>query len=294
MLCPDCGRNQRRRSGLVCAHCRYRFALDPKVAPFCADRRFLRGIAEAGADGTRAYTPSQLHAVIFRRRNRGFWRRIVLARGTSEVAATKGAVGTWRRAGRDPGPIVERPTLSRDGSPPIWPEPDLFDYGAEGILAVDDPMLVDLLVLNQVHSTAKVAILEGNSGYPQPTAARLASLVAARQDLPIFLLHCSAGGKQSELEREVRLLLGAAANPVIDLGLPVDVARRIPAMRWARHLPLVTADMLPHRWLTAGVAAAIAHRRSLVGLLEAPPDTTGAESDSSWWVLWGDSDDDFG
>ena len=294
MLCPDCGRNQRRRSGLVCAHCRYRFALDPKIAPFCADRRFLKGIEEASAGGTRAYTPAQLHAVIFRRRNRGFWRRVVLARGTSDADATKGAVETWRRARRDLGPIIERPTLDRDGSPPTWPEPDLFDYGAEGIVAVDDPLLVDLLVLNQVHTAAKVAILDGNSGYPRPTAARLAPLVAARQDLPIFLLHRSAGGSPSELERGVRGLLGAADNPVIDLGLPVDVAKRIPAMRWSRHLPLVSADMLPHRWLTAGVAAAVAHRRSLVGLLEAPPDTAGADSDGAWWILWGDGDNDFG
>jgi hypothetical protein len=293
--CPECSHNQRYKSGMVCGNCRYRFVLDPKRVPFLADRRFMKGIEDASAGGTRSYTPGQLHGVIFRRRNRGFWRRFSVARGSSEVEATRGALAAWRRAGRDPGPLVERPGLeSPSGSDPPWPEPDLFDYGAEGILAVDEPLLVDLLVRHRVHTVCKVVILEGQSGYPEPTAARLAPFVAARPDVPIFLLHDTSGDAAPRLEQAVRELLGTADNPVIDLGLPLDVSKRIPAMRWSRRLPVVRADMLPYRWLTDGVASAIAHRVSLVDLLRAPPESSSGDTDAQWWVVWDHVDFDFG
>jgi hypothetical protein len=81
---------------------------------------------------------------------------------------------------------------------------------------------------------------------------------------------------------------------VIDLGLPLDVSKRIPAMRWSRRLPVVRADMLPYRWLTDGVASAIAHRVSLVDLLRAPPESSSGDTDAQWWVVWDHVDFDFG
>jgi hypothetical protein len=276
---------------MVCGECGYRFVRSPKQAPFCSDHRFVRCIEEVSANKERAYTAHQLHGAIARRRNRGFWHRLVLARGSSDFEATARAIEQWRDRRRALGPILERPALTDAHSP--WPEPDLFDYGAEGVLAVDDHLLVDFLVRNQVHTATKVAIVDGRDGYPEPLVARLTPLVEARPDLPIFLLHDSSGGAAAALELSTREVLGAADQPVVDLGLPPDVAKRIPEMRWARRLPVVAADALPRRWLTNGIAAAVRNRMPLVALLEPRPDGTAGDT-APWWVLWSEGDDDFG
>src|SRR6188474_176244 len=101
MRCPQCSHNQRYASGMTCAKCSYNFLLDPKKAPFCADGRFAKGIETASDGGTRWYTSNQLHGAIFRRRNRGLFRRFFAARGSSAVVATAQAVALWQRSERE-------------------------------------------------------------------------------------------------------------------------------------------------------------------------------------------------
>jgi hypothetical protein len=290
VLCPQCANNQRYRLGTVCSRCRYEFALNPKQAPYCADRRFTKAIALASNGGVRSYTPAQLHGAIFRRRNRGPLRRFFVAAGSSNLGATLEAVRAWQYAGKDLGPILLRPRLTSSVRDEQWPEPDLFDYGAEGVLVVDDPILVDLLVLNHVHTTSKIAIVDGATGTPDRVVCALRPLVEARPDLPIFLLHGSRAGAGSDLERQAREMLAAADNPVTDIGLPVDASRRIVALRWARRMKNVPADLLTHQWLTDGVAAAVVNRASFVAMLDARK--RGAQNDD--WVPLGDPDGDFG
>jgi hypothetical protein len=294
MKCPTCGNNQRYRSGMVCGRCRYHFVLSPKQAPYCADRRFINAIDAASKSNTRDYTPLQLHATIFRRRNQGWWRRWFVASGTSDVDATLVAIDNWQRARREIGPVLDTPVLETTHTPE-WYEPDIFSYGAEGVLVVDDRLLVDLLVARRVHMLAKVAIVDGLNGYPSAVARQVTSTIAARPDLPIFLLHSSRVDQPRRLDDTVRRAFGAEENPIVDLGLPVDVARLIPSMRWTRRMNEVPVEFLPNRWITAGVSTAIARRSSLVDLIRPP-----AEDDSSrtgdvlvpWGAHGGDSDGD--
>ena len=158
------------------------------------------------------------------------------------------------------------------------------------MLVVDDPILVDLLVLNHVHTTSKIAIVDGGTGTPDRVVRALRPLVEARPDLPIFLLHGSHAGAGPELEVQARAVLGAEENPVIDIGLPVDAPKRITELRWARRMKTVPADLLTHRWLTDGVAAAVANRASFVAMLEA--EKRGARNDD--WIPLAVAGDDFG
>jgi hypothetical protein len=104
---------------MVCA-CGYHFVLSPKGAPYLADRGFARAIALVREAGSTAYTAEQLHATIFRRRNRHWWRRLVLAPGTNELAATRRALELWKAFGRHTGPLLEQPDLRLSGSA-VWP-----------------------------------------------------------------------------------------------------------------------------------------------------------------------------
>src|SRR5829696_5151785 len=283
---------------MICTSCRYHYRLDPKLPPYIADRRFAREVARVSDGATRPYTATQLHGSIFRRRNRPFWRRIAPAPGTADLEHTRRAVQTWRRAGGDLGPILHEPALADAGDASAWPEPDVFAYGAEGVLVVDQSLLVDLLVGYGVHTTSKLAIIDGPSGYPQRVVEHLRPLVAARPDLPIFVLHDSSSGRAEELAQWARHRLVTEQNPIIDIGLPEDAARRLPILRFARRIPVVPVDLLPHRWLTDGVAAAVVNRASFVELQGPKPadqdaDDDGSARDPVGWLLLGDGDFDF-
>jgi hypothetical protein len=271
-----------------CSGCGYHFVLSPKVAPFCADVRFGRAIELASQDGARWYTAEQLHGTIFRRRNRAPWRRIVRASGSSNVRATRKALADWRFHHGKVGPLVTEPAF--ESMPQRWPEPDLFDYGAEGAVVVDEWRLVDLLVRNHVHTRCKVAVVCGD-GYPEQVTQHLRATVESRPDLPIFLLHAADADAASALEQQTRELLDARDNPVTDVGLTVDAAKRIPALHWARRARPLCPDLLPLGWLTEGLALAIAHRVSFVELLQRPD--SGAD-DAVAWYGWNDGDTDFG
>ncbi len=291
MICPRCNHDQRRRLGMRCSSCRYTFTLDPKQPPYCADRRFMHWVDVVSDNGNRWYTPRQLHSAMFARRNRGLLRRLVPAKGSRMIESTVAAMARWQRARRELRTVVDQAVFEKTGKGASrWPEPDLDDYGAEGVLIVDDPLLVDLLVRNQAHTRCKVAIIAAN-GYPRRVATAIKPTVAARPDLPIFLLH-GTSDDVTELEMHARAVVGAATHPVIDLGLPADAPKRIKALRWARRMPKVPADVLPHRWLTDGLATAIANRVALIDLLQP---RTAAGSDGVDLILWSrGGDDDFG
>lgn len=279
----------------MCERCGYRFRLSPKVPPYCSDGRFTRGIELASDAGARPYTAAQLHGTIFRRRNRMFWHRVFPAKGSRDLEATKGAVREWRRAGKELGPIIHQPALGAAGDGGSWPEPDLFDYGAEGILLVDDPIVVDLLVGCQLHTRTKVAVVAAGTGYPAAVIERLRPLVAARADLPIFLLHGSGAQAPEELEQWAREHLAATDNPFVDIGLPPDASKRLAPLRWARGMPEIPVDVLPHRWLTDGIAAAVANRASFVAMQQPKADDRDQGDGSALnWLFLGDGDFDFG
>jgi hypothetical protein len=290
MRCPHCQHNQRYRYGMVCSKCSYRFVLNPKAPPYSADRAFAKSIVAASGDGRRWYTANLLHEAIFRPRNRSVLRRLFLAPGSSDVGATRAALEQWIAARNSAGNLVDKLSLGDlSFESAAWPEPDLFDYGAEGVLVVDDRILVDLLVRNGVHTDARVAVISAD-GYPQAVTERMHAAAADRSDLPVFLLHSSGVGAAEELDRRIRGRLSLEEHPVFDLGLHEDAPRRVPGLRWARRLDAVAVDMLPPQVLTTGVVAAIANRVSIDDVLH-PPDDADARSG---WVFFGDGDDDFG
>ena len=176
----------------------------------------------------------------------------------------RGSLRKLRRHGWAFPRLIEGPALER---PPTltFPEPDLFDYGAERILVVDDPLVVDLLVHNGVHTDAR-AIIVSTTGYPRDVAPHAAALMQHRPDIPVHVLHASHADP-IELEMRTRGLLAAPDIRVTDVGLSPNAARTVKSLRWARRLPSVPVDALPHHLLTRGVVEAMAAG----ALLEALP-----------------------
>lgn len=267
---------------MVCARCGRQFLISPKQAPFLSDRRVERAAARLGAGGTRWYTVNQVVAdLAARRRLRLGWLRWTR---DARMDAARRTVGQYAAAGRLPQCIV-REEMERP--PQAWSEPDLFDYGAERILVVDDPLVVDLLVRNGVHLEAKAIVLSVE-GYPRQVTTAARALVAERHDVPISILHAT-DRPRDEMVGGTRRLLGASDWMLVtDLGLAPGAAKRLKVLRWARRLSSVAVDHLPTRYLTAG----------LIGAMIGGPALEAAQAaddggDGMLLALWA-SDDDFG
>jgi hypothetical protein len=283
MRCPACGHQQKFKDGSICHGCWRVFLISPKVPPYLSDHRIERAAARVSANSTRWYTTNQLVADLAKRRRL----KLGLLRMTRQarVQLATGLVVNYAGAGRLPGCIM---AASMDGPPSYpWPEPDLYDYGAERVLVVDERLLVDLLVRNGVHAESRTIVVSVD-GYPSEVARRAAELVAERPDVPVYVLHGTnrAGG---DMVRQARELLGAPGTKmVIDLGLAPDAPKRLKVLRWARRLTSVQADHLPYRYLTVGLLGALMG----AGTLEAAQAVDdGGDGMALYWLA---SLDDFG
>ena len=254
-----------------CRSCGYQNVLDPRSFPHVTDRRVLFAGRQVSDNGRRWYTARQLVGQLARRRRVWRWTRGVTP---AQMTVMTVAVEQLRRHGWPFPGLIVAPALDL-AAPVGYPEPDLFDYGAERILVVDDPLIVDLLVRNGVHTDARSVIM-ANTGYPSQVAARAATLLEQRPDVPVHILHASNRSCDA-MTAAAGTVLGAPDIRPHDVGLSPLAARRIPVIRWARRLPSIPVDTLPYQWLTTALVDALTTNTPLEELGERDEDRYGGD-----------------
>jgi hypothetical protein len=282
MLCPACNHPQRYREGLVCRACSYHYVLSPKTYPGLTDRRVVLAAGRVGAQQTRWFTGNQLLADLGRRRKL----RLGFIGGAKQrkLEAHRAALRYFHDLRPVQG-LLTRPALE---VPPVgWPEPDLYDYGAERILVVDRQLVVDLLVRTGVHVEGRAVILSAD-GYPRQVLIRARALVAQRPDIPVFVLHGTRSPAAEHLDAARRLLGLPVDADVRDLGLPPDAPSRLKVLRWTRGIKDVPVDCLPHRYLTAPLIGAMSGGAPLEDAQRADDGGDGM------FFAWLASEDDYG
>ena len=181
-----------------CRRCGYLNLLDPRRSPYVTDRRVIFAAQHASSNGRLWYTSRQVLGVLMSRRRR-WWRRTA---SPAEMSVIIEAIPRFRDNGWELPGLIVAPTFE-NVAPPDYPEADLFDYGAERILVVDDAIVVDLLVRTGVHTDARVIIIS-TTGYPRQIVERAASLVSHRPDVPVHVLHASGVDLQAMVATHVR------------------------------------------------------------------------------------------
>lgn len=201
----------------------------------------------------------------------------------SSLTAFEGYLSVWRRH-QPIDKLLGKPQL--DTPPPAAAESDVYDYGVEGVLVLDEDRLVDLFVLNNFHAEQRVAVIS-KRGYPAYVMPRVQAVLAERPDLPVFVLHGSGVGAQM-LPYQLRSLdLGIVDHPIIDLGWTgrdISQVGRLEAFAdigWGNG---VAVDVLLPRRLFAVVAVAMAKRVPIAAFLGADDVATtwNDESDRMW------------
>lgn len=125
-------------------------------------------------------------------------------------------------------------------------EDDIFNYGLEGIVMVDQAYYVDWLILNDFHINHRVAIIAMN-GYPKYLISPLTKILTENPTLPVYYLHDATTSKE-EMTKQFNVIFKSNTHQkFVDLGLSTDnfintniLKKRINTIPFSKKLPLDT------------------------------------------------------
>lgn len=255
MRCPECNHRQKFKDGVHCRQCRYQFVFRKKQDQI-SDFTLRQLIQRLSDQGHYAFTATQLALEIcrlWRKKARGpvdysiaaiilgvisglivsnkeFWfAEILIFAVILPLAVWLGQRGKRRLSFNQAREVVSRYHQAHplqalaDGAAfrRITPPADFQDphYAPERVLIVERDELVDLLVRNRFHLTAKAAIVS-RTGYPEPVFAACQAFLRNHPNTPVQVIHdASLQGfaltAQLAADRQWRF----AGSRLVDLGL---------------------------------------------------------------------------
>ena len=276
MKCPACNHRQLRgKYGMTCQSCAYQFIFDPHQDRLQGRRLsddLIQSVCYAASDGdTLVYTSNQLYAFAcarhrYRWRKRRGWLAVfnpLLALGGRRAHLRRQAwdacLARWRAAGKALPGLLGEPALQQP--PPAWDEPDIYDYGALGVLLCQHDYLVDWFVLNKLPAELKLIVLS-ERGYPSYLLPVVTRLLQEEPELPFYLLHdASANGKLHVARLRDSGRFPLEARPVSSLGIDPADTETLPGRSMLPSDDLVerqAIDTIPYRSLVGLIAEAIA------------------------------------
>ncbi len=165
----------------------------------------------------------------------------------------------WEQANKPTPGLLRKPELQEP--PPDWDEPDIYDYGALGILVCQHDPLVDWFVLNKLPAELKLVVLS-ESGYPSYLLPIVTRLLQTHPDLPLYLLHDGSSHGQNMPDRlSVRGQLPLEGHPVFGLGIDPAETGDLPGrslLPTQQSLEWQAVDTIPYRSLIDLMVEAIA------------------------------------
>ncbi|MDQ5909087.1 MAG: hypothetical protein QG599_1181 [Pseudomonadota bacterium] len=268
MRCPECNHNQKSREGSRCQKCRYQFVFYSKSEPI---RDFtLRQIIQRLSDnGEYAFTATQLALEIcrvWRKKTFGAIGCSVIALILSGIVGVI-AFTQWGWIGLALALLTIQPLafwLGRRGKSAlsvdkackvikqyhqIHPIRELADgaafrqsppttdfqdphYAPERILVVERDELVDLLIRNRFHLTAK-AVVVSRSGYPERVFAACQEFLRHHPTTPVMVVH-DASLMSFALTAQLRAdpQWRFASSRLFDLGISRDALNSGSSIPW--------------------------------------------------------------
>ncbi len=296
MICPKCSYNHKKRDGTVCTSCGYVFAFNPATDGI-TDAKWAALMRKTSGNDTYHFTPNQLYAAWCRSirvapaSSAALWGLVWLTAGVvvllfgafplrlgyalclfgvvlcgmalgrlGQTAPSREdfnlTLNRWRQ-GNTIELLIDRRRL--DEPPPQWSETDIYDYGVERVLIVDDERLVDFLVLNDFHAEQRTVVI-AETGYPTYIRPIVRKVLDETPDLPVYVLHDTSLDGLSLASRLPDLGFGVVSHPVYDLGWlsheveDINRLKRLQMKHWRGAVPI---DLLHPKALLMGLTAAI-------------------------------------
>lgn len=308
MRCPQCQHNQKTREGMSCNKCGYGHVFQPRTDRL-SDYAFTQLLQRLSGNGHLCFTREQLAVALCRLRLRGKdWLALTLflmiffglfslfgttalsgslISGSVVAAFISGSVLMLRLRFRnrtsyaDALRLIDRYhqrhpiALLATGTAYANAQPPTVDphYAPERILVVEHDEMVDMLIRNRFHQTARTAVVSA-SGYPAGLFAACAGFIARHPQIPVQVLHeASALGfnRINQLRNDSRWRF--AANNLVDIGLnPAQLHSYHSTLPWLDRKRKTLTLTRQHKKMLAGGATlplAFAPPQALLGLFAA-------------------------
>lgn len=295
MRCPTCNYNQPYSQGMTCVNCRYNFVFNPKKDEF-NDYKFKLLVDKMGQGGTIFYTADRLYMAYLTKSKSntpkivggisslvfiglcyllfdlgpdfGLWGFLLIFALVSLVLAIgsfsaikkkmdpydfKTLLAKWNRQHQMPN-LLRQPGLFTPPSPVS--ERDIYDYGVEGIMVVDEKIYVDLLVRNDYHTQMKVVVIS-QDGYPSYLIKKIQQTINQSDGMKMYYLH-DADTSIHKMKNQTRKRF-TLPNTVeeIDLGISTKDAKKIKLFRRHRFKDEAKIGHIPPARLLPALSTAL-------------------------------------
>lgn len=307
MKCPKCNTNHPKKYGQRC-NCGYTFVFNPERDHGWTDGKFLALLNRASHNGTYYYTKNQLLTYARKKKKlsavnvlgllvmtagTGFFLSAVLQSGFLGIFISVIVLGgtllfktkmqskplteqqldsmitKWLIFRRTINKLVHKPALHTP--PPEWNEKDIYDYGVEKILIVQHDVLVDVLVLNKLHTEQRMLIMSAG-GYPEYLIPRLKKIVAEHPSPLIMALHDTLTEEQGRrFIAGIRDKFNLGQSKILDLGLYQENAEylfkatKTKREKMTSHIP---ADYVPYPLLSSLLLLSVERNAVFADILE--------------------------
>ncbi|RDH42548.1 hypothetical protein B9G39_03295 [Zooshikella ganghwensis] len=278
MICPSCecflkGYNTQ-------CSCGYKFIFHAKTEPF-NDNKMKKLELKASALNTRYFTKNMLYSVFLKATSRSFYAPLIIAIIICSLISiilvgTLSLIGfiialiifviviklvfnaskpmsiedfssyykRWVDAGRNNNYLINKPKLKNP--PAKCQENDIFNYGAERIIVVDDPLFVDCLILNDEHMRSK-SLIVSKDGYPLYLKNQFKILLEQADNIPVLLLHATKLNKV-KMVLAIEKNFNVKLNPkqVYDIGYYEEQIKQAKPLHKRMRITKCAVDMLPY------------------------------------------------
>ena len=183
MYCPKCNQHHRRKYGATRCTCGYRFVFGHNDA--IKDRLMWFLEKKASKNYTRSFSLNTLYAVYQKRQKQaqnffGIFKTMLSKDSFAKIHSR------WQsQSSLKSDKFIEKPSLLQPENP-IGEE--VFNYGIERIIVVDDPLKVDLFIKDNEHIN-KQALIISSDGYPAYLKPQLQNILVKQPNVPVSFLY---------------------------------------------------------------------------------------------------------
>jgi hypothetical protein len=152
--------------------------------------------------------------------------------------------------------LITEPSLDQ-APPPLFAEQDLYDYGVESIVVVDQDIYVDLFVQNNYLAEWKSVVISQN-GYPNYLVAKVARILKENPSITIKYLHDAATACVNMKSSVRQFLTIPSTVEEVDLGLHSKDSNLLSVFsQRSKTSESVQLDFLPPARLATTMGAAV-------------------------------------
>jgi len=296
MYCPKCNRHYSKKYGTILnCTCGYRFVFGHNDV--IKDRLMFFLERKASQNGTRYFTMDRLYAAYQKHQSHQksslkpffFFRKV---QHLSQAYFAKIHYHWQRHSSLSSDKFIDKLSLQAPENP-IGEE--VFEYGVERIIVVDEPLTVDLFVKNNKHLNKKAVIIS-SEGYPAYLKPHLQTLLQKQPNIKIGFLH------KRELTIEEQIRRFEQKYEVMLKGSVWDISTK---QKYTKPVQSVEAQTIPlsvdethskegHSWLSWMIPASIASVLGIATSTSGGKETEEADPEIETENIEADSHNDSG